>query len=431
MLRLATLALLWFSSAGRLVASAAFEPAAVLGYVNALRAAHSAPSVAWDPVLAADAQAWATTLETTGVFQHSVSGGRYGENLGLTSSLGSGSGATSLPDAEWTSIVDTWYAEGAGYDYTVAFDPRALHFTQLIWKTTTSIGMGLATTVPAQSLPGQPQGRATYVVMRFAPAGNVIGTFLDNVLPLLPLLPAASSPAAKPMPMPMPMPMSPVPPPPAQKPMSMSPPPVPPPMSMSPAPPPPMPMSPAPPPPMPMSPAPALPQKPPPSPPAALPQKPVPPPSPAAAAKPMPMPMPMPMSPAPPAPALSQKPVPSPAPAAAPSPAPAPSPSPAPSPAASPSPANASTRPRAVFYITPNPPAPPRRMPPPSIFRVAPAPPGPPRPRAVFTVQPAPPHPPHPIIFHEVHPAIFHEVPPVIFHEVPPASPASARAFAV
>ena len=49
---------------------------------------------------------------------------------------------------------------------------RALHFTALVWKSTERIGVGLS------------QGRnGSYLVVNFAPAGNVLGQFRTNVRP--------------------------------------------------------------------------------------------------------------------------------------------------------------------------------------------------------------------------------------------------------
>ena len=48
-----------------------------------------------------------------------------------------------------------------------------LHFTQNIWKDTTSVCFGTATEA----------GGGIRIAARYAPGGNVLGTFLTNVLP--------------------------------------------------------------------------------------------------------------------------------------------------------------------------------------------------------------------------------------------------------
>lgn len=48
------------------------------------------------------------------------------------------------------------------------------HFTQVVWKSTTEVGVGLAT-----------DGKTVFVVGQYKPAGNMTnpGFFKDNVLP--------------------------------------------------------------------------------------------------------------------------------------------------------------------------------------------------------------------------------------------------------
>lgn len=133
----------------------------LLAHVNKLRNAHGAQFVSYSTELEVGAQAWAEHLASIGQLQHSS--GSHGENL-----------AAIYSTAPWTVAIDMWYAEGTGYDYsTGAFDPQRGHFTALVWAATTSIGFGVAS-----------GGPFLYVVMWFAPAGNVLTRFIENVRPL-------------------------------------------------------------------------------------------------------------------------------------------------------------------------------------------------------------------------------------------------------
>ncbi|GAA4909567.1 uncharacterized protein YkwD [Nonomuraea thailandensis] len=74
---------------------------------------------------------------------------------------------------EAAEAVAGWYAQSMAYDWN---DPRACHFSQLVWKASKAMG--------AARVAGQ--GRAhheTVIVFVFEPAGNVDGEFEENVLP--------------------------------------------------------------------------------------------------------------------------------------------------------------------------------------------------------------------------------------------------------
>lgn len=104
----------------------------------------------------------------------------------------------------WESIIATevrratksWYDElyKPGYNFDnpgYNENPGAGHFTQLVWKGTTELGIGIAK-----------NGSAFFVVGRYRSAGNVTnaGYFAQNVLPL------KSSSKAVPQPIPEPKP---------------------------------------------------------------------------------------------------------------------------------------------------------------------------------------------------------------------------------
>ncbi|HEV2568968.1 CAP family protein [Sphingomonas sp.] len=119
----------------------------------------------WDDRLAAQAQAWADHLARTGKFEHSPAnpfdGATAGENL-WTGTKGAYS-----PE----EMVGYWIDEKADFKPGVfpavsrSGDLQAVgHYTQLIWRQTTRIGCGIASTSADDIL-----------VCRYMVSGNVIG----------------------------------------------------------------------------------------------------------------------------------------------------------------------------------------------------------------------------------------------------------------
>jgi uncharacterized protein YkwD len=130
------------------------EWAETLNLHNAKRAMHGTPALAWSASLAAAAQQWADGCS----FKHSGFNG-YGENLYY------GTSATGKDAVEW------WYAEVQYYDwnnpigsYNAGDTDRSKetrHFTQIVWKATTTLGCGIAQC-----------GDRKFVVCRYQPPGN-------------------------------------------------------------------------------------------------------------------------------------------------------------------------------------------------------------------------------------------------------------------
>ncbi|KAG2485688.1 hypothetical protein HYH03_015575 [Edaphochlamys debaryana] len=263
---------------------------------NAYRALHGAPALTWSPTLAATAQTYAATLAANEcrlmhADQSSVAwADKWGENLGMA--------WTTSPDGidqSCVSSLDRWYNEVVDYLFTStpwtsnsATGKVIGHFTQVVWKSTSTLGCGVAT--------GLMSGGATCkaIVCRYQAPGNFVtdAQFLANVLPKA----TPPSPPRPPSPRPpSPRPPSPKPLPPRPRPPSPAPPPRPPPSPPPPRPPPPplppgVVLSPSPPPsPKPPSPAPPRPPRPPrasPPPVPSPPPRPPPPPSPAPSPRP-------------------------------------------------------------------------------------------------------------------------------------------------
>lgn len=63
-----------------------------------------------------------------------------------------------------------------GYNFkNSGFSAGTGHFTQVVWKGSTDLGIGVAT--------GNKHGmKCTYIVARYRPAGNFMGRYQENVL---------------------------------------------------------------------------------------------------------------------------------------------------------------------------------------------------------------------------------------------------------
>jgi hypothetical protein len=112
----------------------------------------------WDATVAGTASGWAAGC----VFAHNIGTG-YGENIAA-------SGAALAPAA----VVALWAGEAASYDYaTNSCDAGTCgHYTQLVWRSTTSLGCALQ-----QCTTGSPFGGGDwwFAVCDYSPPGNFVG----------------------------------------------------------------------------------------------------------------------------------------------------------------------------------------------------------------------------------------------------------------
>ncbi|PFH46572.1 hypothetical protein AMATHDRAFT_77606 [Amanita thiersii Skay4041] len=131
----------------------------VLAGHNRARAKYGARPLTWNSNLYPGTVQWAKQCK----FQHSNSQGRYGENLAA------GSGNFGFPNA-----LELWMDEANNHP---GFSPATGHFTQVVWKSTTSVACAIAD-CPAGTIFPQP---SRFVVCRYAPPGNVQGQFPQNV----------------------------------------------------------------------------------------------------------------------------------------------------------------------------------------------------------------------------------------------------------
>jgi hypothetical protein len=130
----------------------AAKPKAYLNPQNEHRAQHCVPPLTWDEGLASQATAWARRCN----FVHSSTNG-VGENLYFQ--------RPSMNDPK--QGIDAWYGEVRAYKYDAAqYSSASGHFTQLIWKSTTRVGCGIA-------ICPNLKGGGIMMVCRYAPQGNM------------------------------------------------------------------------------------------------------------------------------------------------------------------------------------------------------------------------------------------------------------------
>lgn len=77
-----------------------------------------------------------------------------------------------------TIAIDAWAGEESKYNYKKAeFSDAAGHFTQLVWKNTTTVGCGAMNCTNSDSN----GANGWYLVCEYDPPGNFIGQFKGNV----------------------------------------------------------------------------------------------------------------------------------------------------------------------------------------------------------------------------------------------------------
>ena len=137
--------------------------ARLLAAHNAERAPFGAPALAWDPSLAAAAEAYAAELAATGKWGHSRPHQRVnqGENLWMGSR-----GAFSLEHmmANWASEKSMFRPGIFPNVSTTGNWSDVGHYSQIIWPGTRRVGCGLRSSA-----------RSDYLVCRYTDPGNVMG----------------------------------------------------------------------------------------------------------------------------------------------------------------------------------------------------------------------------------------------------------------
>ncbi|XP_037957618.1 glioma pathogenesis-related protein 1-like [Teleopsis dalmanni] len=127
---------------------------------NEFRAMHGTPSLTLNRSMCTYAKEWAEHLCKRNILEHR-SANKYGENLYLTTAV----------NLNAKCAVTTWYNEFVNYKSSKpGFAMNTGHFTQVVWKSSRELGVGIAT-----------DGRRTWVVANYNPPGNVFGQYAQNV----------------------------------------------------------------------------------------------------------------------------------------------------------------------------------------------------------------------------------------------------------
>jgi len=134
---------------------------------NILRRRHQAPDIRGNnEEIHNAAQSHADYLASTDRFEQSANT-YYGENLAGTQGRNQ--------EEAVRNAVRLWYRGESKYDYNhPGYSSGTGAFTQLVWKSTTHVGIGVA---------WNPRKNWWVVVANYNPAGNYHGQFRENVLP--------------------------------------------------------------------------------------------------------------------------------------------------------------------------------------------------------------------------------------------------------
>nr|KAG5689608.1 hypothetical protein BaRGS_032366 [Batillaria attramentaria] len=138
---------------------------------NSARAKHGVPELTLADDLNEHAQNWADELVTKNMFQHSacmIGDNTVGENI-----ANSWSSAPGGADYTGQAVVDQWYSEIKKHDFNSDGAMGSGHFTQVVWKGSRELGVGKAKDGKGKVI----------VVANYRPAGNMIGTYRENVFP--------------------------------------------------------------------------------------------------------------------------------------------------------------------------------------------------------------------------------------------------------
>ncbi|MEO7503867.1 MAG: CAP domain-containing protein [Sphingomicrobium sp.] len=143
----------------------------ILALHNSERRRIGVPAMHWDPALAASARAYAHVLASSGRFAHSPNASRPGQGENLWRGTRGG--------YRVAEMVGGWLDERSlfrpGLFPNVSANGRwtdVAHYTQIVWRGSTGLGCGLASS-----------DRFDVLVCRYAPAGNVVGAAVPGSPP--------------------------------------------------------------------------------------------------------------------------------------------------------------------------------------------------------------------------------------------------------
>ncbi|RZC43032.1 uncharacterized protein BDFB_013077 [Asbolus verrucosus] len=132
---------------------------------NEYRRKYCVPELKLNKQMCKYAQEWADTCAKSGSMCHRANN-PYGENIFCVYS----SDYSHVPTAR--DAIKEWYDEVKKHTFGVeAVNHGTLHFTQIVWKSSTDLGFAMAKNNKGE----------TYVVANYSPRGNCIGQFSPNV----------------------------------------------------------------------------------------------------------------------------------------------------------------------------------------------------------------------------------------------------------
>ena len=141
--------------------------AAMIAGHNQARSQYRVASLAWDEGLARDAGAYARHLARTGTFEHDPQRGRrppQGENLWM----GTRTAYSYAQMIDHLVSERRFYQPGRFPDVSRTGEwSHVAHYTQIIWPTSRRVGCATAA-----------NRTHDYLVCRYSPAGNIVGTVL-------------------------------------------------------------------------------------------------------------------------------------------------------------------------------------------------------------------------------------------------------------
>lgn len=133
-----------------------------LDFHNKVRADVGSPSLQWSKELSRFAQSWADHLAADCQMKHRPNKGTWAQKYGENIFWGEGEEYTALQASE------SWYSEIKDYKYGPVTGNnwyKTGHYTQMVWKNTSHVGIGVA----------RCKNGAFLIVANYNPAGNYMG----------------------------------------------------------------------------------------------------------------------------------------------------------------------------------------------------------------------------------------------------------------
>lgn len=160
-----------------------WDKSRVIQLMNTYRTIHGSHGLVENNTISTMSQRWAEHIASINEPEHNTNI-LYGENLAVFY-IRLESGSTIDVTEYALEGVQLWYNEIEYYNFNdPKFDVSTGHFTQLVWNSSTQVGLGAAA-----------NNMALYIVANFFPTGNMQNRFRENVgLPVMIRNPSPPSP---------------------------------------------------------------------------------------------------------------------------------------------------------------------------------------------------------------------------------------------